>query len=367
MNIHTRKRARKNTKTGYIYEYYFFFEGDRYSESGYSTDRLAIEAGREHYRKLAMGKEPKKIYRCPLSFSQLVLEYLNIGVKSLSDNTKRTYGHRLHVLEKYIGDKKFWTIDYKTLQNVFNDLGKKYKAETNWNTRSALDALYRYAVRLDYVQFNPVSLIEVSGAASDDSMKPIEKEDFDQLYARFASDDRLTYKAFAVAMAIGYYTGMRKAEVFGLCRENVDFKNNCIHVCTQLDYVSRKENEYKIRNILKTKVSKATIPMPKQLRKIIKDWYKIAPESHTVICNKKGAPLSPIHHCHVAKEWAEEMGFQFTFHMLRHSYASNLIMNGVNIKVAQKLLRHKDASTTLKVYTHAKDKEMYNAVNEVFC
>lgn len=349
-----------------IYEYYFFLDGDRYSESGYSTERLAIEAGREHFKRLAIGKEPKKIYRCPLSFSQIILEYLKFGVNSLSYNTQKTYAQRLGIIEKYIGRKKFWTINYQTLQNVFNDLGKKYKTETNWNTRSALDSLYRYAVKLNYVQFNPVPLIEVSGFESDDSMRVIEKEDFDQLYARFASDEHLTHNAFAVAMAIGYYTGMRKAEVFGLYRENVDLKNNCIHVCTQLDYVSRKQSAYKVRNILKTKVSKATIPMPKQLKKIIVDWYKIAPKSTLVICNTKGDPLSPVYHCRIAKQWAEEMGFQFTFHMLRHSYATNLVMNDVNIKVAQKLLRHKNSSTTLDVYAHAKDSDLIKAVNNVF-
>ena len=39
-------------------------------------------------------------------------------------------------------------------------------------------------------------------------------------------------------------------------------------------------------------------------------------------------------------------------HRYRHTYASMLLEQGVNPKIVQKLLGHRDVSTTLGVYTH---------------
>ena len=40
------------------------------------------------------------------------------------------------------------------------------------------------------------------------------------------------------------------------------------------------------------------------------------------------------------------------FHDLRHLCASIMLMQGVNVKVAQEHLGHKDISTTMNIYSH---------------
>ncbi|MBR2277708.1 MAG: tyrosine-type recombinase/integrase [Eubacterium sp.] len=47
-------------------------------------------------------------------------------------------------------------------------------------------------------------------------------------------------------------------------------------------------------------------------------------------------------------------GFEnFHFHMLRHTYTSNLLSNGANPKEVQELLGHSDVSTTMNIYAHS--------------
>ncbi len=53
-------------------------------------------------------------------------------------------------------------------------------------------------------------------------------------------------------------------------------------------------------------------------------------------------------------------------HRFRHSFGSNLIRAGVNIKVVQKLMRHENIQMTLDIYGHILDTDAEDAINRVF-
>ena len=51
----------------------------------------------------------------------------------------------------------------------------------------------------------------------------------------------------------------------------------------------------------------------------------------------------------------------FTFHDLRHTFASRLVMKGVSLKAVQELLGHTDIKMTMR-YAHLAEKTMVDAV-----
>lgn len=53
-------------------------------------------------------------------------------------------------------------------------------------------------------------------------------------------------------------------------------------------------------------------------------------------------------------------------HRFRHSFGSNLIRSGVNIKIVQTLMRHENISLTLDTYGHILDTDSEKAINEVY-
>ena len=58
----------------------------------------------------------------------------------------------------------------------------------------------------------------------------------------------------------------------------------------------------------------------------------------------------------------------FTFHSLRHTFATTLAERGVHPATAQKLLGHKDIRITLEIYTHATGgmQDALDAISEAF-
>ena len=52
------------------------------------------------------------------------------------------------------------------------------------------------------------------------------------------------------------------------------------------------------------------------------------------------------------KTYIRTLGFTFTAHQLRHTYASMLYRSGVDVKSASELLGHSKVEITMNIYTH---------------
>jgi integrase/recombinase XerD len=72
-----------------------------------------------------------------------------------------------------------------------------------------------------------------------------------------------------------------------------------------------------------------------------------------VFVNARGSSISRIGVYKMLKQLASEAGITKTVspHTLRHSFASHLLENGVDLRMVQELLGHEDVSTT-QIYTH---------------
>ena len=66
------------------------------------------------------------------------------------------------------------------------------------------------------------------------------------------------------------------------------------------------------------------------------------------------------------KKATKELSIDFHFHMLRHTFATNLVNSDVNLKTAQELMRHSNINTTMSVYTHINNQHKLDTLNTVF-
>lgn len=177
-----------------------------------------------------------------------------------------------------------------------------------------------------------------------------------------------------MAVKTAVLSGMRLGEILGLTMENVNFADNTITVKHTLVHDTKKDIYY-----LGDPKNKKTriIPMPddymKELRKYINEVKKIRMAYGSewkgiegmdlIFCRPDGYPHLPQTFLKYFIEFTEKHGLKrIRFHDLRHTHASLLLSNGVNIKVIQERLGHSTITLTMDTYSHLTKENEQEAV-----
>ncbi len=174
-------------------------------------------------------------------------------------------------------------------------------------------------------------------------------------------------------------TGLRISEFLGLALKDIDLENKMVSVNQQ---IQRDLTDYtKIYFCgLKTKSSKARIPLSSQAIEAVNQLIKNCNEPITLIDKNekisrsgffivtKNGLLRP------SKEWRQifariedwynknhpDAPIKIHAHKFRHTAATDLLRKGLSVPSTQKMLRHSNPDVTLKVYTHLSDEDLNN-------
>lgn len=126
-----------------------------------------------------------------------------------------------------------------------------------------------------------------------------------------------------------YSSGLRVSELINLTVDNVNFKGK------QLSIVGKNNSR--------------VILLDESTKQLIQKYLeKRTQKSNYLVVNKSGNPLTPRYVQLMIKKYGNESGIEkkITPHILRHSYATHLFEQGVNIKIIQQLLGYSNLSTT---------------------
>ena len=158
----------------------------------------------------------------------------------------------------------------------------------------------------------------------------------------------------AIGTLLALQAGLRIGEVCALRWCDVDFENNVIHIRHTISRVPSPNSEYKTMLILdtpKTPSSLRDVPMPSSLRNVLLIAYKNRTSEYVVSDNQTfvGTRTFDYKYRKLLKKYNIQI---FSFHTLRHTYATRCAEYGMDAKTLSRLLGHSSSNTSLNIYVH---------------
>lgn len=271
------------------------------------------------------------------------LESIDRSVATVKGYEKelRYFGRFLE--EKYSFEKDIENVEMEDMEDYMYYLKKSGKMSA---TRSRViyifRSFYNYLYKREYCSKNlPIFLEPVKVKQRERTF--ISEEEFTMLVENI---DKPIVKA---AVQTIFYTGLRVSETVNLRINNVDLDERIIYV------IGGKGNKDRV------------VPICKKLHHILMDYIdNVRPivDSDKFFCTAKTGSLSPQYINVLLHKATDSLGWKknISAHILRHSFASNLILQNAPLPAVQKLLGHSDLRVTSR-YIHQNLKQLEDAVN----
>ncbi|MDO8620773.1 MAG: tyrosine-type recombinase/integrase [Candidatus Levybacteria bacterium] len=286
------------------------------------------------------------------------LEYLEIE-KNCSKLTIRDYRHYLEVFANWHsstqGDKSIGSLDLATvrkyrvyLANRVDAKGLTLKRVTQNYYVIALRSFLRFLIKNDIKTLEP-SKIDLPKTESR-SLKFLEKEQVDRLVTACDTSKEEGIRDRTI-LELLFSTGLRVSELVKLNRDQINLDRREFGVIgkggrARIVFVSDRAAQW-ITNYLKKREDVFKPLFIRYSGKVIEDnggeKMRLTARSIERIVKKYVR--------------AVRLPVDATVHTLRHSFATDLLTNGADIRSVQEMLGHKNIATT-QIYTHITNKQL---------
>lgn len=306
----------------------------RYRESGRNLRWKSLETNSKDIARAKLAQIIEALEKAdvgwrlkPKPIDKYLEEYLQICE---AEHSKKTLRVEKQVLKDFV---EFSKVRY--VHQVAPDrieaykvrYAKKVKKSTVNRAVAIVKAFFNRAVALNYLEKNPAQLVKRL------------KEDQKQI--EILSDEELKKLLKACSprvreiVTVFVLTGMRMGELCHLRWKDVDFRHNQIVIQNRPDWTTKS---YKPR----------VIPM----HSVVKEILSSLPKEHDyVFITKTGKPIESYIRGEVLR-YAKKAGVRANIKMFRSTFASNLVMSGVDVYTVSKILGHHDVKLTEKHYAH---------------
>lgn len=271
--------------------------------------------------------------------------------KKLSEKTIQAYKIDLSQYNAFSDE-----LSKQTLWDYIEYLNKKYKPKTAKRKLATLKAFIHFLLLQDLIDFNPFNKLETTIKEPLLLPKTIPLGVIARLISFayqqivFAKSDyqvRCAVRNTAI-LELLFATGARVAEICTLRSDNVDLLGNSIKFYGK----GSKERIIPIENFAVLNI----------LRKYHSLFEKEIPDSGYFFVNKLGRRMTEQSVRNMINSYCQLCGVEMhiTPHMFRHSFATLLLEEDVDIRYIQRMLGHSSITTT-QIYTHvtsAKQKEI---------
>ena len=314
--------------------------------------------------------EARKDAQSDVTIDELIKSYIS-NRKTMGAKPTTIHGYEV-CLERFSDSLRYEKARKVTpylLEEFVAQNADKWSPKTLRNTMGLLSASYRRAVKLGLLEDNPCDRITLPK-----NIQPEIKTFSEKDVVRFLK--LLQYES--LDLKVGYelclFCGLRRSEVLGLRESDFDAQNKSIQVRRTRHIV---EGARTVQDT-KTVRSRRVLALPEFLVEDIKSLIALHASyewrhSDYLILTGFGEEIHPSSFSMSLHRFEEKNGLPLvSVHGLRHTFATMLNAQGVDIARISAELGHSNITTTLNKYTHvfggttASSKGIANSMNEKF-
>ncbi|MCH8049453.1 tyrosine-type recombinase/integrase [Patescibacteria group bacterium] len=282
------------------------------------------------------------------------LEYLEIE-RGRSDKTVRNYHF-------YLNRFADWA-QYPSPAKITQDLIRRYRLYLNREIEGrdevtlkkstqnyhliALRVFLKYLTKIDVKTLTPEK-IELAKQGTR-HIEFLEEDELQRLREAPTKTGGIIGKRDKAIIELLFSTGMRVSELSKLKIDQVNLKR---------DEFTVKGKGKKHRIVFLSDAAKRVLKDYLDARRDISSYFFIGHDRAKGARGESG-PLTPRSIQRIVERYAIKAGItkKITPHVLRHTFATDLLRNGADIRSVQAMLGHESITTT-QVYTHVTDKEL---------
>jgi integrase/recombinase XerC len=270
------------------------------------------------------------------------LNYLRYERNS-SPQTVQTYEEGLREFESYISFRdtglSLETVDTDLIRDWMESLMYKGNTASTINKKlSALRSFYRFALKRELVKKDPAHA--VTGPKKHKPLPQFLREgEMDRLLDQLEWSDNIKDVRARTILILFYEAGLRRSELVGLNRADVDFRAGQLKV-------TGKRNKQRI------------VPFGKELSEALSQYVDMRNDHYgdaddALFLDDKGKRMTDSQVYQIVRKYLTMVTSlkKRSPHVLRHTFATAMLNNGAGLESIKNLLGHESVSTT-EIYTH---------------
>ncbi len=288
------------------------------------------------------------------------LTYLRLQ-KNYSFNTIDAYQRDIELFLTYMNDENY------TLQSVDTVLIRNFLANETINQKSkrsnarriiALRRFFDYLVKNKVVSYNPFLTIKTPKI---DKKLPdfLYIEEINKLFEENAKRDDFFAKRDQAILQLLFASGLRVSELCNLTFQNINLRTRMMII------IGKGNKERRVPYSLSS--AQALEDYIENTRKQILQKNNIEDGSPYVFLNEFGQKLTTRGVEYILNSIEKKVGLTMSLHphKFRHTFATHLLNQGLDLRVIQELMGHSSLSST-QVYTHVSNQKMQEEYQKAF-
>jgi len=264
--------------------------------------------------------------------------------KRYSVHTADSYCLDIELMQRYFSelDLDITELDKDDLKDYLGAIYTEVKASSLRRKIVAIRQFYLLLHKRKIIEDNPA--LTLTGPKKDEVLpRALRREEMAKLIEYNYPQNLKGLRDRAIIEML-YSSGVRVGELVSIKIKDLDFKEKTV-------YILGKGKKARL------------LPVTSQALDSIENYLLKRPggkeKESIVFCNLKGEALTERGVQYIIDNLAKNCGIyrKVTPHMLRHSFATHFLENGMNLRYIQSLLGHSNLSTT-EIYTHLSIEEL---------